>query len=177
MTTTWIKALSSLFHTEDTHQKTPGPTRCLETTKKPVSRNTKNREKVFRRPLDQQHRTIGSRSQDNNSSCRQKKREIFPQKTIVPVKVAGEFVHLRAILDSSTLINLITGAAVQKFQLKRKKKKQSRFGRGRNEVSTYCEYVAICLQSKSSKATNSVESLLLTKKIKNFPFRYVNPNS
>ena len=55
-------------------------------------------------------------------------RNFFLQTAIVPVNVHGEIVHLRAILDSVSQNNLVTEAAVQRLQLKRKRNKTRVFG-------------------------------------------------
>ena len=60
--------------------------------------------------------------------------DIFLQ-TAVLVDVQGEIVYLRAILDSESQNNLVTLAAVQRLQLKRKRNNTRVFGLGGNEVS------------------------------------------
>ena len=79
-----------------------------------------------------------------------KTQEIFLQTAIVPVNVQGEIVYLRAILDSASQNKLVTEAAVQRLQLKRKRNNTRVFGLGGNEVSTNRGFVDLCLQPKKS---------------------------
>ena len=55
-------------------------------------------------------------------------------------------------------------------------KQHSFFYLGRNQVSTNCGYVALCLQPKT-KAAIVVEASVLTKKTNDLPSRHVNTDS
>ena len=80
-----------------------------------------------------------------------KTQEIFLQTAIVAVNVQGEIVYLWAILDSASQNNLVTEAAVQRLQLKRKRKNTRVFDLRGNELSTNRGFVALCLQPKKTK--------------------------
>ena len=99
-----------------------------------------------------------------------KTQEIFLQTAIVPVNVQGEIVYLRAILDSASQNNLVTEAAVQRLQLKRKRNSTRVFGLGGNEVSTNRGFVDLCLQPKN-KAPIIIDASVLTKMTNDLPSR------
>ena len=105
-----------------------------------------------------------------------KTQEIFHQTAIVPVNVQGELVYLRAILESASQNNLVTEAAVQKLQLKRKRNNTRVFGLGRNEVSTSRGFVDLCLQPKN-KAPIIIDASVLTKMTNDLPSRYINTDN
>ena len=105
-----------------------------------------------------------------------KSQEIFLQTAFVPVNVQGEIVYLRAILDSASQNNLVTEAAVQRLQLKRKKNNTRVFGRGGNEVSANRGFVDLCLQPKN-KAPIIIDASILTKTTNDLPSRYINTDN
>ena len=90
-----------------------------------------------------------------------KTQEIFLQTAIVPVNVQGEIVYLRAILDSASQNYLVTEAAVQRLQLKRKRNNTRVFGLWGNEVSANRGFVDLCLQPKN-KAPIIIDASVLT---------------
>ena len=102
-----------------------------------------------------------------------KTHEIFLKTAIVPVNVKGEIVYLRAILDSASQNNLVTEAAVQRLQLKRKRNNTRVFGLGGNEVSANRRFVDLCLQPKN-KAQIIIDASVLTKMKNDLPSRYIN---
>ena len=78
-----------------------------------------------------------------------KTQENFLQKPIVPVKVQGVIVYLRAILDSASQVNLLAEVAVERLQLKIEMHNTHVFGFGANDISASRAFVDLCLQPKT----------------------------
>ena len=106
----------------------------------------------------------------------QKTQENYLQTAIVPVNVQGEIVYLRAILDSAFQNNLVTEAAVQRLQLKRKRNNTRVFGLGGNEVSTNCGFVDLCLPPKN-KAPIIIYASVLKKMTNDLSSRFINTDN
>ena len=105
-----------------------------------------------------------------------KTQEIFLQTAIVPVNVQGEIVYLRPFQDSISQNNLVTEAAVQSLQLKRKRNNTRVFGLRGNEVSANCGFVDLCLQPKN-KAPIIIDASVLTTVTNDLPSRSINTDN
>ena len=98
--------------------------------------------------------------------------EVFLQTATVSVKVHGQTISLRSLLDSASQNNLITEAALQRLQLKKESSNAKIFGLGET-VQEDKGRVDLLISSRNKSSTVNISASVLTKMTDNLPSRFI----
>ena len=99
--------------------------------------------------------------------------QVFLQTAIIPLEINGELFHVRGVLDSASQNNLITEAAAQRLQVRRRKQTTRICGVRENEVCDIKGQVHLLIRPSDNEPI-SITASILQKLTNILPSRQIN---